>query len=186
MQSHRFPLLLLALLSVTSRAAEPVYTEPPCNKVAIQLNDGSAPILATDSYFAYHFDYALSSLQRLETLATIDTCSSIVQRLESPYRRRKSLRELAEASPEPYRNELLHKLHRPQSSSGTAWMLQSLNSEHEALVQQSSISATEACAVLWGRLSNSQSDHSVTAENRIRVELPQCLIAPTKTFRQPS
>jgi hypothetical protein len=184
MQLPGIALLFFSLWCSASRAGEPVNTEPPCKKVAIQLNDGRAPILVADSYFTYHFDYSLSALRRLEALATIESCSAIVQKLGNLHLRRKDLRELAEASPEPYRKQLLQELDRPQTPSAVAWGFQSLTSEHGALVQRA-ITTTEACAALWGGLSNSQSDNFVTASNRIRVELPQCVGAPTKTFRQP-
>lgn len=174
----------LAIVGI-AQAMEPVSEKPPCEKIAIYLSGRDTPVLVVDSYFTYHFDGALFAVRQIDSLASLPQCTEIVDRLESGRKRRNELATDAASAAEPYKTDFERKLGRTETQQGMNSLREILAGSVAEVSARAKLQPAEACALKWGELNANYGHNAVTFSNRVRVELPRCLAAPTRIYRQP-
>jgi hypothetical protein len=176
---QQFYCLFLLLITSLAIAEAPVDIKPECKNEAFEVNGKNHPIL--QGYYIFYGDEFLSSVEFIESLRGIKSCTEVVTKAETRYKRLEYFSEQTQKIQEPYKDYFIKKIIETNSKNNLSSKTIVVQQDIDQLVNTSGLSATEACAVVYGQWSWAAIDYSAKFSNRINHDLLDCGDMPLKT-----
>ena len=180
---QKFLGIFLILTTSISMAAAPVDTKPECQNKAFEVNGQIHPVI--QGYYSFYGDETLRAIEWIESLQSIEACTIVVTKAESRFKRLDFFTQEAQKFPEPYKSYFEKQLTATKTKNGQMVKVKIVQQQVDELVN-TGISASEACAVVYGQWSWAAINSSATFSNRMNNELSECKNPPLKVHHVPN